>query len=135
MSRGRPVAGVFDIPLVRAYQDSSAEAIEFFKRWVEAGRPIGLGILSTLDLLARSRDEGDRTDWLFFIDNIAVVLTLTPAGVARAEDFLRTSALPCVLSADDALVAATAIVRKLPLYSLDPERYAGVAGLTVLPAR
>lgn len=135
MSRGRAVSAVFDFPLVRAYQDSDARAITFFTSWVGASRPIGIGIVSALDLLARSRDDRDRTDWVFFLDNITVVIPLTDAAVARADRLLRATPPPCGLSADDALVAATAIVRKLPLYSLDPDRYAGVAGLTVLPAR
>jgi len=39
---------------------------------------------------------------------------------------------PDPLAADDAIIAATAIEQSLPLYTLDPARFANVSGLATL---
>jgi predicted nucleic acid-binding protein len=50
--------------------------------------------------------------------------------VRRAYHLLDSHPPPAPLTADDAIVAATALIRKLPLYTLDPGRFAAVPGLT-----
>jgi predicted nucleic acid-binding protein len=40
--------------------------------------------------------------------------------------------LPTLLTPSDAIVAATAIEHSLPLYTLDPARFASVPGLVAL---
>ena len=50
----------------------------------------------------------------------------------RAVDLLTATPLPTVLTPSDAIVAATAIEHSLPLYTLDPARFATVPGLATI---
>jgi predicted nucleic acid-binding protein len=60
------------------------------------------------------------------------VLPITAPISHRAYRILESLAPPSPLTADDAIVAATAIAHKLPLYTLDPARFAAVPGLTAI---
>lgn len=61
------------------------------------------------------------------------VYSHTARIVRRAQAILEALTPPSPLTADDAIVAATAVEHKLTLYTLDAARFAGVAGLTALP--
>jgi predicted nucleic acid-binding protein len=55
------------------------------------------------------------------------------ARIARGAFALVSSLpVPSAITADDAIVAATAIEHSLPLYALDPARFATVPGLAVI---
>lgn len=87
--------------------------------------------LSVLTLVADATDAGERAGLgLFF--SWCVVLPLNVRVVARARLVLDRLPPPAGLTADDALVAATALIHKLPLYTLDPGRFAAVPGLTAI---
>jgi predicted nucleic acid-binding protein len=62
---------------------------------------------------------------------VATVRGVTAHAMRRAVRLLESLAA-CQLSADDAIVAATAIEHSVPLYTLDPPRFAPVAGVTAL---
>ncbi|HEX4606880.1 MAG TPA: PIN domain-containing protein [Urbifossiella sp.] len=134
MTRGRPHRAVFDTPLLVAYRDADQVVIEFLAEWVDGERPIILSAVSALEVIARSPDPDDRRVRLAFIKE-AVILPLTAREARVAHKLVLTVPVPTRLTSDDALVAATAVIHKLPLYSTDPGRYATVPGLTTLPAR
>ena len=64
--------------------------------------------------------------------SLSRVYSITARISRRAFEILGRQSPPAGLTADDALVAATALDCKLPLYTLDPGRFSAVAGLTVL---
>ncbi len=109
-------------------------ALSFALNWYGRGVILGLTYLSALDVVASATDLEDHQKRREFLEN-TVVLSIPITVVRSAEKLFWTTALPTRLTADDAIAAITALNVKLPLYSLDPERYAGVPGLTVLPAR
>lgn len=125
---------LFDTPLVLAFRAGDAELIHFFKGWTDAERIIAVGTATALEVLARSTDDNDRTRRFGFLENSAVI-PLKADVAKRAEQVALNLQVPTRLTADDLLVAATALIHKLPVYSLDPGRYAAVPGLTALPAR
>jgi predicted nucleic acid-binding protein len=126
-------AGLLDTDVLVAYREASETAVAF----VEAARTAGtlrLSQASALALYAWCRDDSARDAVRAFLSPATVHPVST--DISR-RSFKIMSALPPPprLSPIDVMVAATALIEKLPLYSLDPERYAGVPGLTVLPAR
>ena len=95
-----------------------------------AQQPV-LSQVSALVLLAWAQTAAERIGVDAFLLT-ADVRPLTARIARRARAILEGLATPSPLTADDALVAATAVEHKLPLYSLDPARYATVPGLTAL---
>jgi predicted nucleic acid-binding protein len=125
---------LFDTGLVIGLRSGMDAALVICKEWTDRDRVFTLSEVTVLAVLADSRDEDDRRERMEFLNNCRLV-GLKVQVARTAERIARSILLPTRLSADDLLVAATALIEKLPLYSLDPERYTGVAGLTVLPAR
>ena len=82
-------------------------------------------------MIANCSDAADRLGLQWFFAS-ADTYHITAAISRRAQRILESLAPPSPLMADEAIVAATAIEHKLTLYTLDPPKYAGVAGLTVL---
>jgi hypothetical protein len=87
--------------------------------------------LSAMTLVADAPDTAERNGLTMFF-SWCVIHPITLKIVRRARRILEALPPPSPLTADDAIVAATAIEHKLPLYPLDPPRYSGVAGLSVL---
>jgi predicted nucleic acid-binding protein len=77
------------------------------------------------------QDPADLTAVRVFL-GISIVHPVTAKIVRRAFRILDSLTPPAALTPDDAIVAATAIEHILPLYTLDPARYATVPGLTAL---
>jgi predicted nucleic acid-binding protein len=84
--------------------------------------------LSAAELVSRCHTDSERTLALRFI-SLSVIIELTDAIAQRAVDILTAVPLPTALTAADAIIAATAIEHSLPLYTLDPARFAAVPGL------
>lgn len=103
--------------------------MEFVIGWSNANRLVGVTAATVVSVLARSADEEDRDRRRLFLAN-AVVFSTTADIVRTAERLLWTVPLPTRLTADDAITAVTAVAENLPLYTLDPDRYAGIPGLT-----
>jgi predicted nucleic acid-binding protein len=116
-----------------AYRAAAEPAYGFVLAWATGGRRISITATTALEVVARSTDEDDRQRRRHFAEH-AVVVPATADAYRAAERLLWAVPLPTRLTADDALVAVTALRLKLPLDSLDPARYSGVPGLTVLPA-
>jgi predicted nucleic acid-binding protein len=134
MTNALPAEALFDTPLLLAFRAGDDAAYFFTDNWVTERGLVPMSASSVLAILAECDDADDRVRQVKFVKNSKVV-SLTAEVAKRAERLLRSLPLPTTLTADDALVAATALIHKLPLYSLDPDRYAAVAGLTSLPAR
>lgn len=124
---------MFDTPLVLAYRAGVPDVISFFAAWTASSRIVAMGTATALAVLAGSIDPRDWKQRFDFLENSFVF----PLGVKvseRAEWVVMGLPIPTELTADDALVAATALIHDLPVYSLDPDRYSAVPGLTALPA-
>jgi hypothetical protein len=119
---------------VLAYRRLAEPALSFGLDWVGRGNVIGITYLTALDVLAEATDGEDRRKRREFLENV-IVFTTPASTVLAVEKLLWATFLPTRLTGDDAIVAITARNLKLPLYSLDPDRYSGVPGLTILPAR
>ena len=63
---------------------------------------------------------------------LLTVHTVTANTMRRAQRILESLPPPCGLTPDDAIVAATAIEQSLPLYTLDPARFANLPGLVAI---
>jgi predicted nucleic acid-binding protein len=87
--------------------------------------------LTAIELLASCRSDTERALAQRFI-SYSTVIDLTDAIASHAFDLLSTIAHPTTLTADDAIIAATAIEHSLPLYTLDPARFTAVPGITTL---
>jgi predicted nucleic acid-binding protein len=58
---------------------------------------------------------------------------MNAAILRRAFQILDSVYSPSPLSPADAIIAATALIHKLPLYTLDPGRFGIVPGLNCIP--
>ncbi len=125
--------GLLDTDILIAYREIDDAAVEFVQRVRVAGNP-QISQASVLALLAWYKEPHDRIVVDEFLRPV-VIHTLSAFVSHKAVSLMRGRPAPCRLTPVDGLVAATAIILKLPLYSLDPERYAGVPGLTALSAR
>lgn len=126
-------AGLLDTDLLLAYREGSASAGAFVAE-VRRASVIRISHASALAVLAWCADEDARSAVRAFLYP-AIVHPVTAKISHRAFGVLNQLPLPMRLSPLDGFVAATALIHKLPLYSLDPERYSAVPGLTALPAR
>jgi predicted nucleic acid-binding protein len=120
--------GVIDTPILVAYREADPDAVAFITAVRATGQP-EFSELSAMVLVARCAAAAELAalGWIFYG---ATVHRITAPISRRASRVLRSLAPPCGLTADDAVVAATAIEHTLPLYTLDPTRFAGVTGLT-----
>lgn len=98
---------------------------------IRAGGQPEMSQLSVLALFAWCQDASDVAAVRMFLST-ATVHAVTALTVRRAQRILERLSPPCGLSADDAVVAATAIEHSLPLYTLAPARFAAVPGLAAI---
>jgi predicted nucleic acid-binding protein len=126
-------AALLDTDVLLAYREADDTAVEFVQR-IRAEGPPQISQASVLALLRWPRDEREQTVVDDFIGPLTIH-TVTAFVSRKAVAIMRGLKPPCRLTPVDGLVAATAVLLKLPLYALDPERYAAVPGLTALPAR
>jgi len=125
--------GLLDTDILIAYRQIDDVAVEFVQRVREFGNP-QISEASVLALLAWCKEPDDRIAVHAFLRPM-VIHTLSALMSHKAVSLMSGLPPPCRLTPLDGLVAAAAGVLKLPLYSLDPDRYAGVPALTALPAR
>lgn len=130
MTPAPPARGLLDTPVVIDYREGLPGAVAFFTA-VRAARLPEFSQITALSLLARCQDAADRIGVRTFLQ-ISDVHPVTARIVRRAHHLLDHLPPPCGLTADDAVVAATAIEHSLPLYTLDPARFAPVPGLATL---
>jgi predicted nucleic acid-binding protein len=131
VSSGPPPRGLIDTDILRAYRRGGPDALAFLAHRAQFGRH-DISQVSAMILIADALDAAERTGLVMFF-SWCQIHSVTAKIVGRAQRILEALPPPSLLTADDALVAATALEHKLPLYTLDPPRFAGVAGLTALP--
>ena len=122
--------GLLDTPVLLAIQTGDAGALQFA---YDMYKTVGLEFseLSAMVLLASSNDSAEQVARLGFIRSNPVH-RLTAVIARRAFALVVSLPVPPTLTADDAIVAATAIEHSLPLYTLDPARFAPVPGLATI---
>ncbi|MBY0514098.1 MAG: PIN domain-containing protein [Gemmataceae bacterium] len=131
MSGATVAPGLLDTSVVVDYRDGWPAAAQFITAVRRTQFP-AFSHITALALLARCRSAAERhsLDSNFF--TISTIYPITAQIVRRAHRLLDAHPLPMLLTADDALVAATALIHKLPLYTLDPPRFAAVPGLSAI---
>jgi predicted nucleic acid-binding protein len=87
--------------------------------------------ISAMTLIADAKDSRERRGLGMFF-SWCVIYPVTAHTIRRAQSLLENLQPPTGLTANDAVVAATALAHKLPLYTLDPGRFAQVAGLSAI---
>lgn len=122
--------GLLDTSLVIAIQTGEPAALQLANDLL-----LRIGIdfseLSAIALLASSQDPAERSMRIGFVNSCRVHRITT--RIARATLRLASSLpIPIALTADDAIIAVTAIEHSLPLYTLDPTRFTAVPGIVTL---
>jgi predicted nucleic acid-binding protein len=126
-----PRRGLIDTPVLIEIRRGQPDAHQFaITMLTSAG--IEVSELAAMVLLAQSRTAAELQDNLRFLGHSRVHRITAPVS-DRACRVISSFPPPAPRTADDAIVAATALIHKLPLYTLDPGRFAGVPGLSVLP--
>lgn len=128
MSDPRPRLGLIDTDVLRALRRGDPGALAYFANPDPFNR-YHVSELSAMALLADAPDAAERTGLGMFLSRCNIH-RVTARISHRAFRILERLPPPAPLTADDALVAATALEHKLPLYTLDPARFAAVPGLT-----
>ncbi|MBX9584855.1 MAG: PIN domain-containing protein [Gemmataceae bacterium] len=130
MSTAPPERGLVDTGLLVAMRRGDADAHRFA---IELLRTTGIEVseLSAMTVLAGCVSPDELTRNVGFLGNCLVRRITAPIS-RRAYLLLTRQIPPSPLTAGDAVVAATALICKLPLYTLDPGRFAAVPGLTAL---
>lgn len=127
----KPVApSLLDTDVMLALTSGQPAATLFWVALNRLGRP-RYSRLTALAMLAGCPTNADRATALIYLATSTVV-EVTDAIALRATDILTAAPLPTALTAIDGVVAATAIELSLPLYTLDPARFAAVPALTTL---
>jgi predicted nucleic acid-binding protein len=122
--------GLVDTALLLAILRADDEAVDFAMEMLKVAS-VKVSEFSAMVLLASSRDAAELADRQQFLKHNHV-RHLTARTVRRARKLLTSLPLPTTLTADDAIVAATALEHSLPLYTLDPVRFAAVPGQATL---
>jgi len=122
--------GVFAADLLRAIRTSESAAVTFVLAYMKQRR-MAVSEWSAIKLIADAADTRDAASIKLFLGGCDV-LSISAKISKRAYKLIAGFAPPSPLSPDDAIIAATAIIHKLPLYALDPARFAIVPGLAAL---
>jgi predicted nucleic acid-binding protein len=122
--------GLLDTHLLLTIRSGQSDAVQFALDMLRF-TALEMSEYSAMVLLATSQDAAELASHQLFLKNNHVRRVTAPVSHA-AFRLLASLAPPSPLTADDALVAATAIEHSLPLYTLDPPRFASVTGLAAL---
>lgn len=123
-------AGLLDTDLLLAYRNGAEPAVTLLTEVRRTGS-LELSQVSALVLLAWCQDRQDRDAVDAFLYP-AVIHPVTVQVSRRAFALMSRLAPPIGLTPLDALIAATALAHKLPLYTLAPGRFAAVLGLSAI---
>ena len=124
------IRGLLDTAVVIDYREGWPDPIAFFGTVRNIGFP-EFSQITALKVLEHARD-------LWELDSAKVYLSISRvhplnARVADlAQRLLELIPPPSPLSPDDTIVAATALIHKLPLYTLHPARFGIVPGLNTI---
>jgi len=124
--------GLIDTPILVDSRLAEPQALQFIADMLQRTGPIVLSELTGMAMMARCQDA-DELDELIngFLVN-SRVHPITAAISHGAYRIMTQLPAPSPLNPDDALIAATALIHKLPLYTLDPGRFGIVPGLNCI---
>lgn len=125
-----PQRGLLDTQVLLEIRAGFAAPFDFAMSMLQFAK-IEVSELSAMELLAGCQTPDDLQRELTFLSN-GSVYRITAKISQRAFRIIGGLPPPCGLTADDAIIAATAVEHKLPLYTLDPARFAPVSGLNAL---
>jgi predicted nucleic acid-binding protein len=108
----------------------STEAAQFLDHEVSGGVLL-ISVVSAMELLVGCRDQLEANRARKTLNRFSI-LQLTPAISEQAYALIEEFAKSHGLIIPDALIAATALVENLPLYTHNERHFAMIAGLTVL---
>ena len=126
-----PVArGVIDTPILVLYREGDPAAAQF----IQTLRAVVLPDISQWSMLflytwAQSASDQNAVRSTCALSRVHEISAPISKRAAALMDKLPS---PSGLTAGDAIVAATALELKLPLYTLDPNRFAAVPRLTAI---
>ena len=129
MTANPPARGLMDTPILLAMRRADPDAHGFGVDLLVA-HGLDVSELSAMALLAASSTVAARGRNAGFLGSIRVHRITAP--ISRRAYGLLARLPPSPLTADDAIVAATALAHKLPLYTIDPAKFAGVPNLTAV---
>jgi predicted nucleic acid-binding protein len=125
-----PQRGLIDTPILIAYREGEPDAVTFVQAVQRTGLP-ECSQIAALALFVWCKDALDVAAVQRFL-TLPNVHAVTAHTTRRAQRLLESLPPPCGLTPDDAISAATAIEQSLPLYTLDPTRFAAVSGLAAI---
>jgi predicted nucleic acid-binding protein len=124
-----PIArGVIDTPILVLYREGDAGAALFIQTLRAVVKP-DVSQWSMLYLYVWAQSPSDQTA-VRMTRSLSHVHEITAPISKRAAALMDQLPSPSPLTAGDAIVAATALELKIPLYTLDPARFAAVPKLT-----
>jgi predicted nucleic acid-binding protein len=122
--------GVVDTPILIHFREGDPAAVQFILELRSIADP-DVSQWSILCLFVWAQSASDRDSVELARDGSNVVPISTKIS-KRAAAIMEALPSPSPLTAGDAIVAATALELKLPLYTLDPARFAAVPKLTTI---
>ena len=122
--------GLIDTRLLLDIRSGQNDAVQFALEMLRFNA-LEMSEFSAMVLLATSQDAAELASHQLFLQNNRVYRVIAPVSRAALR-LLASLPPPSPLTADDAIVAMTVIEHSLPLYTLDPARFAGVPGLVAL---
>jgi predicted nucleic acid-binding protein len=122
--------GLVDTPLLLLMLRGDDEAYQFARDMLKVAA-IGVSASSALVALASAQDAAALAERQEFLKSNRVY-TLTARIARRAFTLITQLPPPSPITADDAIIAATAIEHSLPLYTLDPARFSNIAGVAAI---
>ena len=130
MGKGRSQRGLIDTDVLRAYRLGDPDTLSFLSDLANLRR-LDISRLSAMVFVADAPDTRERNGLNIFFSwcDIHGVTARIAGRALRILEILPPSA---PVTADDAIIAATATEHKLPLYTLDSARFAAVPGLTAI---
>jgi predicted nucleic acid-binding protein len=124
------VRGLPDTPIVLDYRAGWPDPMHFMGSLRLKWKP-DISSITVLSMLAEAQDAHDIRSCQVFC-GLSTVHEITAKVSRRAQAIFESVPLPSPLTPDDALIAATALIHKLPLYTLDPAKFGIVPGLTTV---
>jgi predicted nucleic acid-binding protein len=122
--------GLIETRLLLEIRSGQNDAVQFALEMLRFNA-LEMSEFSAMVLLATSQDAAELASHQLFLRNNHV--RRVTARISHAAFRLLTSLpLPSPLTADDAIVAATAIEHSLPLYALAPAWFANLPGLAAI---
>lgn len=123
-------SGLTDTDILIDAAHGLADAVSFLTAQQAAGG-IHISAISVMELTAGSRNAGELASIREFLENVQVV-QLSETASRTACELMQLFYLGHGLLIPDALIAATALERRLPLYTRNARHFQMIPDLTVI---